>query len=146
MMKALRLDMDNMEGNFFEGSRLMGIVAPLKGYRFCWQLNRQMRLDFRITNQIEITMIRKKRQYYFSVYECPEPNKTIVHYLYNNQNDGEFLLPEFRHLDFFWLLKGDAISDAMMNEMMESIRSISGVQLVTELTHTKIKHREHLIF
>jgi hypothetical protein len=146
MMKALRLDMDNMEGDFFEGSRLMGIVAPLKGYRFCWQLNRQMRLDFRITNQIESTMIRKKRQYYFSVYECPEPNKTIVHYLYNNQNDGEFLLPEFRHLDFFWLLKGDAISDAMMNEMMESIRSISGVQLVTELTHTKIKHREHLIF
>ena len=30
--------------------------------------------------------------------------------------------------------------------MMESIKSITGVQLVTELTHTKIKHREHLIF
>jgi hypothetical protein len=145
-MKTLKLDMENMDGDFFEGSRLMGIVAPLKGYRFCWQLNRQMRLDFRITNQIEISMIRKKRQYYFSVYECPEANNTMVHYLYNNQNDGEFLLPEFRHLDFFWLLKGDTISDSTMSEMMESIRSIAGVQLVTELTHTKIKHREHLIF
>ncbi len=56
-------------------------------------------------------MIRKKRQYYFTVYECPEPNKTLVHYLYNNQFDGEYLLPEFRHLDFFWLLKGDPVSD-----------------------------------
>jgi hypothetical protein len=32
----------------------------LKGYRFCWQLNRQMRLDFRITNQIEISRSGKK--------------------------------------------------------------------------------------
>ena len=145
-MKSLKLDMDNMEGDFFDCSRLLGIVAPLKGYRFCWQLNRQMRLDFRITNQIEIPMIRKKRQYFFTVYECPEPHKTLVHYLYNNQFDGEFLLPQFRHLDFFWLLKGDAVSDELMIEMMESIKSITGVQMVTELTHTKIKHREHLIF
>jgi hypothetical protein len=145
-MKSLKLDMDGMEGDFFVGSRLLGIMAPVKGYRFCWQLNRQMRLDFRITNQIEIPMMRKKREYFFTVYECPEPNKTIVHYLYNNQYDGEFLLPEFRHLDFFWLLKGDEISDLWMQEIMDSIKSIAGVQLVTELTHAKIRHREHLIF
>jgi hypothetical protein len=145
-MKPLKLDMDNMEGDFFNGSRLLGIVAPLKGYRFCWQLNRQMRLDFRITNQIEIPMMKKKRQYYFTVYECPEAHKTITHYLYSNQNDGEYLLPEFRHLDFFWLLKGDEVTDTQINEIMDSIRSITGVQLVTELTHTKIRHREHLIF
>lgn len=80
------------------------------------------------------------------MYECPEPHKTLIHYLYNNQFDGEFLLPEFRHLDFFWLLKGDLISDEWMAEITESIKSITGVQLVTELAHTKIKHREHLIF
>jgi hypothetical protein len=145
-MKALKLDMENLEGDFFDGSRLLGIVAPLKGFRFCWLLNRQMRLDFRITNQIEIPMMRKKRQYFFTVYECPEQNKTLVHYLYSNQNDGEFLLPEFRHLDFFWLLKGDCVADEYLSSLADSIRSISGVQLVTELTHTKIKHREHLIF
>ena len=145
-MKSLKLDMENMEGDFFEGSRLLGIVAPLKGYHFCWQLNRQMRLDFRITNQIEIPMIRKKRQYFFTVYECPEPNKALVHYLYNNQYDGEFLLPEFRHLDFFWLLKGDEVTDGFMSDLLESVRSITGVQFVTELTNTKIRHREHLIF
>jgi len=90
--------------------------------------------------------MRKKRQYFFTVYECPEQNKTLVHYLYSNQNDGEFLLPEFRHLDFFWLLKGDCVADEYLSSLADSIRSISGVQLVTELTHTKIKHREHLIF
>ncbi|MDP4131785.1 MAG: IPExxxVDY family protein [Bacteroidota bacterium] len=142
----LRLDNEYLECDFFEGSRLLGIVAPVKGYRFCWQLNRQMRLDFRITNQIEIKLAKKNREYFFTVYECVQPNKTLVHYLYNNQNDGEYLLPEFRHLDFFWLLKGDSVSDELMNELLGNIRSITGVQLVTELTQTKIKHREHLIF
>lgn len=142
----LKLDNENLECDFFEGSRLLGIVAPLKGYRFCWQLNRQMRLDFRITNKIEIQLAKKNREYFFTVYECVQPNKTLVHYLYSNQNDGEFLLPEFRHLDFFWLLKGDSVSDGLMNELLGNIRSITGVQLVTELTRTKIKHRENLIF
>jgi hypothetical protein len=142
----LKLDIGDLEDDFFEGSRLLGIVAPLKGYRFCWQLNRQMRLDFRITNQIEIQLAKKNREYFFTVYECVQPNKTLIHYLYNNQHDGEFLLPEFRHLDFFWLLKGDMVSDGLMNELIEHIRSITGVQMVTELTQTKIKHREHLIF
>ncbi|HEY4155948.1 MAG TPA: IPExxxVDY family protein [Puia sp.] len=142
----LKLKNGDLEDDFFEGSRLLGIVAPLKGYRLCWQLNRQMRLDFRITNQIEIQLAKKNRDYFFTVYECIQPNKTLIHYLYNNQFDGEYLLPEFRHLDFFWLLKGDDVSDELMNELTGSIRSISGVQLVTELTQTRIKHRENLIF
>ncbi len=142
----LKLDNEDLEVDFFESSRLLGIVAPLKGYRFCWQLNLQMRLDFRITNQIEIQLAKKNRDYFFTVYECVQPNNALVHYLYNNQFEGEYLMPDFRHLDFFWLLKGDAVSDDLMNELMTSIRSISGVQLVTELTHTKMKHREYLIF
>jgi hypothetical protein len=142
----LKLDIGDLECDFFEGSRLLGIMAPLKGYRFCWLLNRRMRLDFRITNQIEIQLSKKSRDYFFTVYECAQQNNTLVHYLYNNQNDGEYLLPEFRHLDFFWLLKGDPVSDDLMNELTDAIRSINGVQLVTELTYMRMKHRENLIF
>ncbi len=142
----LKLDMEDLEGDFFEDSRLIGIVAPVKGYRFCWQVNRQMRLDFRITNQIEIALKKKNRDYFFAVYECLEQHKTLTHYLYNNQFDGEFLIPELRHLDFFWLLKGDTVSDALMQELTSSVRSITGVQLVTELTLDKMKNRGHLIF
>jgi hypothetical protein len=142
----LKLDNQDLVVDFFDGSRLLGIVAPLKGYRFCWQLNLQMRLDFRITNQIEIQLAKKSRDYFFTVYECAQANNALVHYLYNNQFEGEYLMPDFRHLDFFWLLKGDEVSDELMNELMNSIRSIAGVQLVTELTHSRMKHRDYLIF
>jgi len=66
--------------------------------------------------------------------------------LYNNQFDGEYLLPEFKHLDFLWLIKGEAVSPEELKALMQSIRSLPGVQLVNEMTNEKIKHKQHLIF
>ncbi|WP_315818940.1 IPExxxVDY family protein [Paraflavitalea speifideaquila] len=76
-------------------------MAPVKNYQFCWQLNQLLRFDFRLNNDIEIQLFKKHRNYYFSIFEYREPNSSLVHYLYNNQFDGEYLLPEFRHLDFY---------------------------------------------
>jgi hypothetical protein len=69
-----------------------------------------------------------------------------MHYLYSNQHDGEYLLPEFRHLDFLWLLKDDFVPDEFVENLVYYLKSINGVQLVVELTNEKIKNREHLVF
>jgi hypothetical protein len=66
--------------------------------------------------------------------------------LYNNQFDGEYLLPEFKHLDFLWLIKDDIIQDDEVAGLMGSIRTIPSVQLVTEMTNEKIRNKQHLIF
>jgi hypothetical protein len=142
----LKLDINDMMHEFFEDARLLGIVAPVKDYQFCRQLNKNLRFDFRINNQIEIQLKKKQRKYFFGVYEFAESHCCLIHYLYNNQFDGEYLLPEFRHLDFLWLLKGDVVDDSMLKDLMNSVKDINGVQLVMELTHEKIKHKEHLMF
>jgi hypothetical protein len=74
------------------------------------------------------------------------PSTCLVHYLYNNQFDGEYLLPEFKHLDFLWLIKGETVSAEELKSLMQSIKSLPGVQLVNEMTNEKIKHKQHLIF
>jgi len=142
----LKLDLDELANDFFDNTRLAGIVAPLKSYQFCWHLNHLLHFDFRINNDIEIQLQKKKRNYYFSVFEYREPTGSLVHYLYNNQYDGEYLLPEFRHLDFLWLMKGDIVADAFFQQILGSVKTISGVQLVMELTNEKIKNKGHLIF
>jgi hypothetical protein len=43
-------------------------------------------------------------------------------------------------------MKCDLVSDEMLQLKTESIRSISAVQLVVELTNEKIKNKEHLVF
>lgn len=142
----LKLDMDDMAEEFLDDTRIIGIVAPVKDYQLCWKLNQMLRFDFRNNNDIEIQLKRKNRTYYFSVFEYSEPNNALVHYLYNNGFDGEFLLPEFKHLDYLWLMKGDTVKEEFVSDLMNSLRTITGVQLVTEITHDKIKHKAHLIF
>jgi hypothetical protein len=142
----LSLNTFDLTNEFFEDTRLLGIMAPVKDYQFCWHLNSSMGMDFRINNDIEIQLTKKKRNYFFSVYEFGEPTGSLCHYLYNNQNDGEYLLPEFKHLDFLWLMKGDIVTTETLQETIAVIRDIAGVQLVLELTNEKIKHKEHLVF
>ncbi|HVF97114.1 MAG TPA: IPExxxVDY family protein, partial [Flavisolibacter sp.] len=100
----LTLDNKDLTDGFFEETRLIGIMAPVKDYLFCWQVNSLLGVDFRINNELEIQLRRKDRNYFFAVYEYSQPATCLMHYLYNNQNDGEYLLPELKHLDFLWLL------------------------------------------
>lgn len=146
--RSLKLSINNhdLAEAFFEDTRLLGIMAPVKDYQFCWQLNSLLGMDFRINHEVEIRLKKKKRDYFFSVFEYLEPTGSLAHYLYNNQFEGEYLLPEFKHLDFLWLMKDDIVSQAELQEKISSIRSIAGVQLVVELTNEKIKNKEHLVF
>jgi hypothetical protein len=142
----LVLDNKNVTDDFFEDTRLLGIMVPIKDYQFCWYLNKVMGMDFRINNDIEIQLNKKKRNYFFAVYEFCEPTGSLSYYVYNNRFDGEYLLPEFKHLDFLWLMKGDIVIEKDLQQTMDSIKSINGVQLVVELTNEKIRNKEHLVF
>jgi hypothetical protein len=142
----LKLDLEDLAEDFFSDTRLIGIVAPLKDYQFCFHLNQLLRFDFRNNNEIEIQLNKKMRDYFFSVFEFREKNNSLVHYLYNNQFDGEYLLPEFKHLDYLWLLKGDPVNEETFQSIMQAIRTINGVQMVMELTNEKIRNKGHLIF
>jgi len=142
----LVLDNNELTQDFFEDTRLLGIMAPIKDYQLCWHLNSLLGVDFRINNDIEIQLTKKKRNYFFTVFEFLDPTGSLCHYLYNNRFDGEYLLPEFKHLDFLWLMKGDMVHEEMLQQTINNLRGISGVQLVTELTNEKIRNKEHLVF
>jgi hypothetical protein len=142
----LKIDNESIAQEFFENAVLLGIVAPIKDYLFSWHLNQIFGFNFRVNTDIEIQLSKQQRKYFFSIYEYAVPSTSITHYLYNNQFDGEYLLPEFKHLDFVWLIKGEFISAEELKTLMKSIKSIPGVQLVNEMTNEKIKNKQHLIF
>ena len=146
--RSFKLSINNQDlaEAFFEDTRLLGIMTADKDYQFCWQLNSILGMDFRINHEVEIRLKKKKRDYFFSVFEYHEPLGSLSHYLYNNQFDGEYLLPEFKHLDFLWLMKGDEVSDESLQETIQTIKTINSIQLVLELTNEKIKNKEHLVF
>lgn len=146
--KSLKLSLSNnkLAEAFFEDARLLGIMMPEKEYQFCWRINNFLGMQFKANLEIEIRLKKKERDYYFSVYEYFEPTGTLSHYIYKNKYDGEYLLPEFKHLDYLWLMKDDYVSDNDLQTRANFIRHVPGIQLVVELTNEKIKNKEHLIF
>ena len=142
----LKIDNETLAEEFFEYTHLLGIVAPVKDYQFIWHINERLGFKFRINNGLEIQLRKKERNYFFSIYEYAVPGCCLVHYLYHNQYDGEYLLPEFKHLDFLWLIKGEAVSIDELTVLRQSIKLLPAVQLVNEMKHEKIKNKQHLIF
>ena len=142
----LKIDNDVLIEEFFEGTHLLGIVAPVKNFQFVWHINELMGYGFTINHDLEISLMKKGRNYFFSIYEYKIPGSCLVHYLYHNQHDGEYLLPEFKHLDFLWLTKGDDVEREDLHGLQQMINTIPGVQLVNEMTNEKIKNKQHLIF
>jgi hypothetical protein len=141
----LKLNQDELTEDFFHDTRLLGIVVSAKSYRFCWQLNNSLGYDFRLNPDLEIHLQKKGRQYFFSVYQhCV--NNFLSHFIYHNQYDGEYLLPEFKHMDFLWLIKGETMPDEECRRLIQEIKNVSGVQLVAELTNEQIKNKGNLIF
>ena len=140
----LRLDVDELNDDFFEDTRLLGITATVKNY--CMQLNNMLGYDFRLNPEIEIHLKKKNRSYYFSIYQYKEPNTPLIHYLYQNQFDGEYLLPEFKHMDFLWLMKYDYVDNDKCNWIRQTIRNLNGVQLIVELTNEQIKNKGNMVF
>lgn len=144
-MTKLILDNATLTDDFFVDTRLLGIMAPVKNYQFCWMLNNLLGFNFRANTSIDKKLIKKNRQYFFSVYQH-NVNHFLTYYLFHNHCDGEYLLPEFKHMDFLWLMKGDFVDDNTCRSISNSVKSLGEVQLVAELTNEKIKNKEHLVF
>jgi hypothetical protein len=142
----LKLDIDSLNDDFFETTRLLGITAPLKNFQLCWQLNKMMGFNFRLNPDNEIHVKKKERNYFFNIYEWQEANSFLVHYLYHNQYDGEYLLPEFKHIDFLWLMKGDSVDDEKCDWIKQAIKNVTGVQMVAELNIEQIKNKGNMVF
>jgi len=145
-MSKLKLNIDGIEDDFFSGTHLLGIMTPVKNYRFIWQVNANIGFDFRLNTEVEIQLKRKGRNYFFSVYQFCQTECELEHFIYYNQFEGEYLLPEFKHLDFLWLMRGNVITDEDFLNVQNKLKAIEGTQLVTELTQEKIKNKGNLIF
>jgi hypothetical protein len=142
----LKIDTESLAEEFFEDTHLMGVVASLKNYQFVWQLNEMLGFTFRLDSSLEIELKKKSRSYFFSVYTYQIPSTTLTHYLYHNHNNGEYLLPELRNLDFLWLIKGDEVNHAELSTLKQTLRSLSSLQFVDELELDTVKNKQHLIF
>lgn len=142
----LKLDQDALVEDFFEDAWLAGIISQAKDFQLIWQLNKHLGFDFRVNNSLEINLSKNRRSFFFTVYEHQELTKSAGHYFYNNHCKAEFLLPELKHVDYLWLIKGNYYQQADVKALIEQCRKADLVQMASLLDLRDIKNRINLIF
>ncbi|RAJ85724.1 hypothetical protein CLV59_102429 [Chitinophaga dinghuensis] len=142
----LKLDQDQLVEDFFDSSHLIGIASTARDYQLCWQINRHLHTNFRVNNSLEITLSKKSRSYHFPVFDFHEATNAVIHYCYNNHCQAEFLLPELKQIHFLWMIKGDYYQLEDAKKIVEELRKVPQVQLVSLLDIREIKNKMNLIF
>ncbi len=142
----LKISNDDLTDEFFSNANVIGIVSTLKGYKFCWSLNHHLSLDFRLHPDMEVQLEKRRIFYYFNIYAYDDLDMNSSHLLYENESKGEYLVPEFKHLDYLWLVRSeDDNTVTIINNLLERLRKLDIIQMATNMQLGNIKSKENLI-
>lgn len=142
----LKLTNDDLADEFFFNVTAIGIVSTLKGYKFCWSINHHLSSDFRLHPDIEVQLEKHRLLYYFNIYSYADNDTNVSHLLYENESKGEYLVPEFKHLDYIWLLRSeDEISQISRDLLLDRLRQIETIQMASYIQLDFIRSKENLI-
>lgn len=127
---------------------LVGIISPLKEYKFAWLLNKKLDIELDKTQDIEIEFL-KNRNLIISNY-IHETEHSSFKLMKNKSVDlyGDnpvFIVPELKRFDYIIVVQGfeDSFSDQELKKMISSIISVQYVQLFSV---ESLKSKENLIF
>jgi hypothetical protein len=141
-----KLTNEDLSDEFFDNVEIIGIVSTLKGYKFCWTLNHHLSIDFRLHPDVEVQLEKHRLLYYFNIYSYQDEDTNVTHMLYENESKGEFLVPEFKHLDYIWLLRlneGDSNFSNVL--LLEKLRQLDIIQMASIIKLNNIRSKENLI-
>jgi hypothetical protein len=124
MAKALLLNTNDVEYSFFEESALIAVQSQLSPTQFCYQISKNLGLPFKriVGLEAEIKLqgktdnlynlsgtlfdaIPMESEVHFPIYEYVMPFSENRIYLYNNIQDHQYMVPEYKDFRYLFLLQ-----------------------------------------
>lgn len=124
---------------------LIAITVPLKDYRFCYMLNKQLNREFYRMDELELQFSHEEEPFYFSRYHYRDVQTENDFYLLANKGTEGFLIPEMKTVDYFMLIH-NYFDDEDLQLLLASINRIPEVLVAAEVDPKKLKSKENLIF
>ncbi len=124
---------------------LVAITAPLKDYRFCYKLNKQLNVQFDRIEELTLQFYSGEYQVQFTRYYYFLVQSETDYYLIANKGTEGFLIPEMNNVDFFILIR-NYIDNESLEQLIAGINKIPEVQVAVEVDPKKLKSKENLIF
>jgi len=147
---------------------LIGISSHAKDYRVCWALNNTLNIELKKIESLEIKGNKKRSTpSFFSAFEFEDADNFIEYFVLANLSEGktytakinslfdeedakesrenEFLIPEYKHMNYFFILKGE-VSDNRVDDLLAQIKELDVVLTAIIIDVTSLKSKQNLIF
>jgi hypothetical protein len=123
---------------------LLGIVSQEKAHRLVWFINKELGYNFSHAGQL-VLYDNDQPSAEFTRYDFTDEINHLEFFLIENKDESNYLLPELRHVDYFMMIKG-ALDFLDVKQLIDHMKPLEPVQLVTEIDHHKLKSKQNLIF
>jgi hypothetical protein len=124
---------------------LIGIISTAKGYKLAWEFNQL--LGIHLIKQPDMVVGFKNNEEKSFSYYAYETRLNRLKLFRNKPSDGDtgkyFLIPEFPHYDFIILAQ---MEEHPKNDIINSIKTISSVQLAAFIPLEGLKSKSNFVF
>lgn len=134
-----------LQSDFDFNFDLIAIVSSAKDYKLCWDLNKNLLVNFEKKKELEIHFKKKKKMAYFSFYLFEDEINRARFKLLGNKSKGEYLTKDLKEADYLLLIEGKYSKDRL-RLFIEKIGKLSSVQMQFKVDPNKLKQKENLIF
>ncbi len=124
---------------------LLAITAPLKDYRLCFKINKQLNFDLCRIDELELFFNSEVEPVFFSRYVYLQEHTDIEFNLIANKGTEGFLIPEMKKVDYFLLIR-NYIEEEELKGIISGLNKISEILVAAEVDPRKLKSKENLIF
>jgi len=125
---------------------LVGLISSAKGYKLAWELNQA--LGIHLVKQPDLVVgFKNSEEKSFSFYDYQTQFNRLKMFK-NRPNDSDggkyYLIPEFPHYDFIILT--DMEEQQSHQQLIQSIKSITSIQLAAPIPLEGLKSKSNFIF
>lgn len=124
---------------------LIGVSCHIEDYKFCWNVNKKLEMNFLREEDLEITGKSTKKNSAFSIYSWENEENYTSYFILSNKGSSGYLVPEHKNIDYFFLIKGP-ITAKDKASLITEVKLIDAVQTAFEIDPKQLKSKYNLLF
>lgn len=124
---------------------LFGLSCHEKDYRICWAINKQLGIELKKENDLEIKEKRQKENSMFPIYIFNDEGHYCEYFVISNRSDKGLLIPEQKQADYFLKITGN-VPNQEKKRILEAMNEISIILTAYEINPDQLKSKQNLLF
>lgn len=124
--------------------KLLAIVSSLRNYRLCHFINKTLHTLLSKAEYLEIHSSKKRQHLLFDLYLYKDEVSQLEYKLLSNKYNGDYLIPEMKEVDFFFIIEGD-LAEKSVSDALTSLKLLNVIQAIFEVDPNQLKSKQNLI-